>query len=814
MAREFPEADLTPEEDDPRLPAKYLIGLSLFDPMVKTKRENLLRYRGAMVLRRVNMGDVLCRQGEEGCSAFYILKEIDLFRLRDWLRQRPMDIPKDLQALIRDIAAEEKQKKDLQDKLQTLTLKIPDEDNPQGLEDEGEPNVETEEAKIQRREAAEARLRLEIAELQKQIMRQDSEIGYLANLIKRLDEEKNNLANDLALLEATIEQIPSNRRRQWEAVYRESQKTGLGNQEGPEFALVKLAPPDYKPKPKSWWQRLMSARVSTPPPVKKDEPMFLPSESMADIDFRTRVVMVHMGEIFGEMACRNRTPRSATVRAMRSGYVLQFLSNVLDDIDNDPNLGKEKDDIYRQRVLDLHLRDLSFFRELNDDQFFEVLPEIRPNVDLLKYEANQVICDEHERPDCVYLIREGLIQVKKNVSPLLTVQDVDWPKLAALFQEATGPAAVVRGRLSQEVLDHLNRVSSPGDDAHPLRQEVVYELNDMIADRQFSEMVELKETAQKLLEDVPTRDRLGKDFPLDRRQWSDSQRRKFQRLLLETLLPGTIQPLPRWLGEEHILSYLSRGEFFGEMGVVLNIPRTASCIAYGQPRQYERQKDMGRAELVRIPKEVITDLMNRFPFLKKHIDDIIARRRRQTQAILERKVDQEGDGEDLSSEVERRGLMQGQKLMLIDLERCTRCDECVRACVDAHEDGSSRLFLLGPRVGKYLVPMTCRSCRDPVCMIGCPVRSIQRGSNQEIVIKDWCIGCELCAKQCPYDAIQMYKAEIPLGEPIHKGKRAVVCDLCSSLSTKAPACVYACPHEAALRVDALTDLPADLHKRR
>jgi Fe-S-cluster-containing hydrogenase component 2 len=32
-------------------------------------------------------------------------------------------------------------------------------------------------------------------------------------------------------------------------------------------------------------------------------------------------------------------------------------------------------------------------------------------------------------------------------------------------------------------------------------------------------------------------------------------------------------------------------------------------------------------------------------------------------------------------------------------------------------------------------------------------------------------------------------------------ERAVVCDLCSSLST-GPACVTMCPHEAAIRVDA------------
>src|SRR5262249_21127190 len=100
------------------------------------------------------------------------------------------------------------------------------------------------------------------------------------------------------------------------------------------------------------------------------------------------------------------------------------------------------------------------------------------------------------------------------------------------------------------------------------------------------------------------------------------------------------------------------------------------------------------------------------------------------------------------------------KLMLIDLHACTRCDECVRACVATHNDGHSRLFLDGPRFGKYLVPVTCRSCRDPVCLVGCPVGSIHRGDRGVFRVGDWCIGCGLCSDDCPYGAIGMHDVGI------------------------------------------------------
>ena len=99
-------------------------------------------------------------------------------------------------------------------------------------------------------------------------------------------------------------------------------------------------------------------------------------------------------------------------------------------------------------------------------------------------------------------------------------------------------------------------------------------------------------------------------------------------------------------------------------------------------------------------------------------------------------------------------------------------------------------------------------------MIGCPVGSIVRGDDDEILILNHCIGCTKCADQCPYGAINMSE----LGDPIELTAaqreslpadaainavidRAVVCDMCASLPSGEPACVYACPHEAAFRVD-------------
>ena len=250
---------------------------------------------------------------------------------------------------------------------------------------------------------------------------------------------------------------------------------------------------------------------------------------------------------------------------------------------------------------------------------------------------------------------------------------------------------------------------------------------------------------------------------------------------------GFVKISEEYPGGELVLAYVSRGDYFGEIGLLGGGVRTASCIA------------LDHVEVVKISGEDFREMVERFPNVRAGLETIAAERRganaQRLQMVHSVPIEQ----------FLSQGLMEAQSLLILDLQRCTRCDACVNACADAHE-GVTRLVREGLRFENFLVATSCRQCRDPLCMVGCPVGAIRRRNSLEVIIEDWCIGCGLCARNCPYGNINLHPFDVMVEDLEGTGrKKAVVqqkatsCDLCTHL--KEPSCVYACPHDAAHRVD-------------
>jgi Fe-S-cluster-containing hydrogenase component 2 len=197
--------------------------------------------------------------------------------------------------------------------------------------------------------------------------------------------------------------------------------------------------------------------------------------------------------------------------------------------------------------------------------------------------------------------------------------------------------------------------------------------------------------------------------------------------------------------------------------------------------------------------------LNRVDFLQMVRQFPIIRRRLVAQTLG--RLRSHNDPSELMKEYVDQGLYEARSVLVLDLDSCIRCDECTRGCIQRHGTEShgvpmARMLRDGKRFDNYLVATACRSCETPHCMTGCPVDAIHRGKHLQIVIEDHCIGCGLCATNCPYGSISIQPNQHhPEGRPPQP--KAVNCDLCDSKdlrSTPNPSCVSSCPHDAAFRL--------------
>jgi Fe-S-cluster-containing hydrogenase component 2 len=201
-------------------------------------------------------------------------------------------------------------------------------------------------------------------------------------------------------------------------------------------------------------------------------------------------------------------------------------------------------------------------------------------------------------------------------------------------------------------------------------------------------------------------------------------------------------------------------------------------------------------ELATLDRPSFLEMLNQFPSVRQRLISQVFSR-----------IHSDRELTPLLDEFTEQGLYEAQSVLVIDLDHCTRCDDCTRGCIKQHGTHSHgvpipRLLRDGRRFANYMVATSCRSCVTPHCMEGCPVDAIHRGKHLQIVIEDHCIGCGLCADNCPYGSIFItenhHHAHAGLTAP-----KAATCDLCDAkgeLTNPDPTCVAACPHDAAFRM--------------
>jgi len=84
--------------------------------------------------------------------------------------------------------------------------------------------------------------------------------------------------------------------------------------------------------------------------------------------------------------------------------------------------------------------------------------------------------------------------------------------------------------------------------------------------------------------------------------------------------------------------------------------------------------------------------------------------------------------------------------------------------------GKSRIVIVSDWRYRLNAPVVCHQCTQPPCARPCPVAAISRDGGIVRIDYERCIGCGLCAAECPFGAIvqlesKVIKCELCGGEP-------------------------------------------------
>ena len=147
-----------------------------------------------------------------------------------------------------------------------------------------------------------------------------------------------------------------------------------------------------------------------------------------------------------------------------------------------------------------------------------------------------------------------------------------------------------------------------------------------------------------------------------------------------------------------------------------------------------------------------------------------------------------------------------EKLLLVDMDKCTGCKQCSLACSLIKEDlfdpARGRIKVLKKEDIALGIQLLCEQCDAHPCIESCADGALSRDENTGIITVDTeiCTECGSCVDACPYHGIRLHPET---GKPMF-------CDLCGG----DPYCVKHCVPGALTWVNKTDDLVKEKKKLR
>ena len=138
-----------------------------------------------------------------------------------------------------------------------------------------------------------------------------------------------------------------------------------------------------------------------------------------------------------------------------------------------------------------------------------------------------------------------------------------------------------------------------------------------------------------------------------------------------------------------------------------------------------------------------------------------------------------------------------EKLLLVDMDKCTGCKQCSLACSLTKEDlfdpARGRIKILKKEDIGLALQLLCEQCESHPCIASCPNGALSRDDTTGIITVDekLCTSQGECIDACIYHAIRLHP----------ETRKPMFCDLCGG----DPYCVKHCVPEALQWVDKSDD---------